>query len=308
MAVLVTGGSGLIGSHVVRECVVSQQIPVVLFDAKPPGDNLADLPGVHVVMGDLADLSLLADAIYRFAVDRIIHCAAALTMAIEEAPAMGVRVNIGGTVGVLEAARSLGVKRFVLVSSRSVYGQDTAQLLAEDAPIRPGNVYGITKMAAELFGRHYARQYGMEVVAVRLPVVYGGQQLSAVRPTAPIMDMVERARRGQPIVMRGGEQRVELVHVRDAARGLVLAATVPDLPNHVYNLGSGEPLTIRQTAEILQGLLPDATVHEEQGDNPGLATSAWLDISRARQELGYEPEFTFESGIREYLGKGATPL
>jgi nucleoside-diphosphate-sugar epimerase len=300
MAVMVTGASGLVGAAVVRELVARARGPVIAFDARPPATPF-DGADVTLCLGDLLDAAVIARTIERFGVDRVVHAAGLLTMMSEEYPTMACTVNIGGTIAVLEAARTFGLGRVVLVSSRSVYGVDSDVPLDEEVCPTPRNFYGVSKLTAERFGEHYAHAYGVDFLAVRLPVVYGGRQLSAVRVTHPIAEIVERVARGEAIVVRGGDHVLAMIHVRDVARGVVLATLAGGLEHRIYNLGSGETVTLREVAAILQRLVPQADITVEAGCLTTLPTSAGVDIGRARRELGWEPTVSVEAGIREYL-------
>jgi nucleoside-diphosphate-sugar epimerase len=174
MAILITGGAGYVGRWLARE-LVSRQIEAVVFDrlAPDPASPLGVPPTMRFAQGDVADRDAVLAAARLTPFDAIVHLAGIVTMGSERDPDLAMRVNLGGTHNVLEAARQAGVPRVVFASTILVYGPDVPQPITEAAPAEPVSWYGQTKVLAESLGRFYERRYGVAFRVARLAAVVG---------------------------------------------------------------------------------------------------------------------------------------
>jgi UDP-glucose 4-epimerase len=288
LKLLVTGGSGFIGSHVVDKAVAAGHEAVV-FDAR-------ESPyGSDTIVGDVTHLQAVAAA--AGGCDTIVHLAAMADVnEVKDAPIVAEAVNSRGTLAVLEAARAHGC-RVVYASTIWVYGEDAEGVATEDGRLgSPRHFYTATKLAGEMYCHAYHELYGVEYTILRFGIPYGPR----AREAAVLPAFVIRAQAGEPMTIAGtGEQSRRFVYVEDLAEGVV-AALVPAAANRIYNLVGEETVTIREIAELVQRLVrPVEIVHVEgrKGDFPGVDVSSEL----AARELGWRATTPFAEGARRYV-------
>jgi UDP-glucose 4-epimerase len=232
--------------------------------------------------------------------DAVIHTAAIVGVAnAADIPIKAMRVNVEGSVNLFEAMRLTGLRRVVHISTEETYGDFLAPTVDEEHPQKPVSVYGLTKLAAEHYGRVYSREHGLECINVRTCWVYG--------PHLPRLRMprtfVEAALRGEPFHLpEGANFAVDQVYIADTVAGAILALDKPQHRFDAYNIATGAAPTLADTAEAVNRAIPGARI--TVGDAPyrhgGIVPSAVkgaLDISRARSELGYEPRYDIQTGI-----------
>lgn len=305
MTVLVTGGSGFIGSYTLRRLVEMGE-KAISFSRKPPPEDIAGKVSVETDhRGDVRFLTSILSAIKKHDVKSIIHTASMLAYASQKDPALGFDINARGTLNILEAARIMNIKRVVYVSGQSVYGiTEEGKWVTEDHPRNPLKIYPAIKVLCENLGLSYIENYGLDWVAIRFPLVYGPGK--SRRGYHSYKDCIEDAVFKRYVrIPRGGDQKFGCIYVKDAANGLVLAAFARKMKHRIFNIGPGisEMYTLRDLSSILKKLIPDAVF--EIG--PGVLTELEfirgpLDITRAREELNYEPQYPrLEDGVKEYI-------
>ena len=313
MAVLITGGMGVLGSMVAEE-LVGRGESVVVY-ARHPDRSLVPaevLGALEYVRGDVLDLPNLVHTIRRHRVERVLHMAALLIGECQTNPYAGFQVNAGGTVNVYEAARMTDLARVVYTSSKSVYGavpppygHPTYAPLPEDGPKNPVRVYDVTKLAGEHMGLTYAETSGVDVVVLRFASTFGPGKLARHGPVSWHSRLVESALAGRPARLpRGGDQPDDMIYHRDIAHAIALSAYASRLAHRVFNIGRGEASTMRQFGEAIRRVFPDAVVEIGPGLDyygSGIPYYSVYDITRARTELGFEPRFDLETGIRDYV-------
>lgn len=311
MRTLVTGALGAIGSAVIHRLVDEGARPVAL-DQRPDAELIDDVRGaVDVEVGDIRDWATVAKIIRRHHVTDVIHLAVALPDQAQREPKLATEVNVGGTLVICELARTLGLRRVVMASSKGVYrrvddehGHPTYTPLREEYPIGPDDVYDVTKYAAEQLGLNYARSHGVDFVALRFAATYGPGRMARHGSLAIRSAIVENAFYGRPTVLeRGGDQQDDFVYTADVAQGLVRALHAERVVHRVFNIGTGQPSTLTAAAEILRRAVPGADIRIGPGTDYGTGSGRYcvFDISRARAELGYEPAYDHERGILDYL-------
>jgi UDP-glucose 4-epimerase len=290
--VLVTGGSGFIGSHVVDRLLAAGIEPRV-FDLVPsPYHDGA----VDMVVGDLLDAGALRRAME--GCDAVIHLAAAADVGtVVEAPADAEQTNARGTLMVLEAARDARLRRVVYGSTIWVYGDSGEGTVDEDAALGlPGHIYTASKLAGEMYCSSYAELYGLDVTILRFGIPYGPRS----RPSAVIPIFVRKALAGEPLTIAGdGSQTRRFVYVEDLAEGIVRALD-PRAANRVFNLSSGETVTIRELAEAVQEQVGGAAIVHTSGRRGDFA-GAEISSRRAEHELGWRASVRLEDGIGRYI-------
>jgi len=303
---------GAIGMWVTRE-LVELGHTVVVLDTRSDFRFLRDIEGkFEYLAGDVTDLARLVHILRNGAITRVVHLAAILWQC-EENPPLGLQVNVQGTINVLEAARITGVRRVAFTSAKAVYGQIRGvhahphyQPVPEDAPKNPDSIYGATKLAAEHFGLHYARKFGVDFVALRLATLYGPGRLARHGAVAMMSEMLERARNGLGMqITKGTEQGDDLLYTPDVASGIVRAVFAEALKDRVFNIGSGHATTLGQFAAAVREVFPEARIEVGPGlDYWGMGKLYYsvLDVGRARSQLGFTPRFSLVDGIRDYAG------
>ena len=307
MKVLVTGGSGFIGSHVVDRLLAHGHDPRV-YDLVTSSHH--DPHAVEQVKGDLVDQESLRSAIR--GCDAVVHCAAVSDVnKVLLDPALAEMVNAGGTRAVLEAARLEDVARIVYASTIWVYGDSNGHgPLNEEEPLPlPGHLYTATKLAGEMYCSSYGALYGMETTIARFGIPYGPR----ARPTTVLAAFVARALAAEPITIAGdGTQSRRFVYVEDLAEGVV-ATLDPMAAGRVYNLVGSTSTTVREIAEtVARVVAPVPIVHTRK--RPGDIQGAEVSGERARRELGWEATTPFGEGVARYVdwvmhgnGKRAQP-
>jgi UDP-glucuronate 4-epimerase len=312
MAVLVTGGAGFIGSHLLDRLVQRGDDVVCLDnfdDYYAPEAKRANLASavaggrVELVEGDIRDADLCMDVVGRADVGAVVHLAArAGVPASLERPQLCEQVNCGGTVNLLEAARRSGrVGRFVFASSSSVYGVNSKVPFAEDDPVpRPVSPYAATKRAGELLCHVYHHLYGLSIVCLRFFTVYGPRQ----RPDLAIHRFARLIEEGRPIPVCGdGDASRDYTYVSDTVDGIVAALDAPRerIGFEVINLGNGSPVRLGELVNLMQEALGREAVVERRPPRPGDVPVTWADLSRARALLGYEPRVPIRQGLARFV-------
>ncbi len=307
-AVLVTGGAGFIGSHLV-DALVERGARVRVLDDLSSGsrDNLAHHGGrVELQAGDLRDLDACRHACdgVRFA----FHLAAlgSVPRSLEQ-PAATIAVNVGGTANLFTAARDAGVERVVYASSSSVYG-DSATLPKregeEGAPISP---YALSKAMNEELAATFARCFGQQLVGLRFFNVYGPRQSPHGPYAAVVPRFLAAIRNDEPMEIHGdGEQSRDFCYVADAVEAALLAAAGPaDACGRAYNVAGGERVTLNELAARLAEIAGSAVASVHTAPRAGDVRHSQADLTAARERLGYAPRVSLDEGLRRLWQAGA---
>ena len=300
--VLVTGGAGWLGAAVVRRLAARGDQVLVLdnFQAGAPA-NLEGLgPTVRLIPGDITDLSGLLLVIKEHRVQRIVHAAAIVSVLSSlGAPSHVTRVNIEGTLNVLEAMRLFEVERTVHISSEETYGDFRYEPIDEEHPLAPTAPYGITKVASEHLGRFYRAQHKTDFINVRTSWVYGPRFPRLRIPRT----LIEAALEKRPLHLpQGGDARIDHTYLDDCVEGILLALDHPTHPFDVYNIGSGQSWSTAELVAMVRELIPGADLTVGPGplrftDQMAAPKKGALDIARARTVLGYRPRYDLRQGL-----------
>jgi len=303
--VLVTGGAGLVGSHIVDE-LVKEGAKVVVFDSFIRGKmehlDWARAHGdVQVMEADLRDRDAIREALV--GVDYVFHQAAAWLRLCQEEPRLSLDVNIAGTFNLLEACVEAGVKKIVAASSSSVYGEGLYLPTDENHPFNNDLFYGASKIAGEQYYRAFYTKYGLSFVAFRYLNVYGPRQPYEAAYMDVIMHFLNRIDADEPPIVRGdGSATVDLVYVEDVARANVMAMKSP-VTNEFFNVASGKETTLKELAHLLIRLRgkEEKLEPEFQMMDVGLVTRRWGDPAKAREMLGFVTTTPVEEGMRRVI-------
>lgn len=305
--VLVTGGTGFVGSYVAAD-LVEHDHDVVISDVSTDTDILESLDvadAVTVRRADVTDSTEMRRVIRESGATRIIHLAALLTTGARDNPRAAHEVNIGGTNTIFEAARTLDdqVKRVAWASSAAVYApphhydDGSDWWVTEDDLVYPDTLYGATKEYNEHQARVYSEDYDLSLVGLRPTVAYGPYRETG--GSAFLANIIEKPALGESFSVEYGDQEIDWQHVADIAQAFRLATFTPDeeLGRTVYNV-RGELATVREAVEMMRDIMPDADL--SVSDEGELPWTQRLDMSAAKRDLGYVPEYDLESGFRMY--------
>jgi UDP-glucose 4-epimerase len=301
---LVTGGAGFIGSHLV-DALTAAGRRVRVFDDLSTGlrSNLAHVsPAPEVIEGTLTDPAAAARAVDGCEVVFHLGALASVARSVED-PGLNHAVNATGTLHVLDAARRAGVRRVVYAGSASAYGgADDPAGQGEDTPLCALSPYAAAKLAGEFYCQAFAASYGLETVRLRFFNVFGPRQ----RPDSPYSGVIAifsamLAAGRVPMVHGDGLQSRDFVAVADVARALILAADTPGVSGRVYNVGTGQSVTLLQLLDALNTLLGTTVVPTHGPARAGDVRHSRARIERITAELGFVPKVSFEEGLRRTL-------
>ncbi|WP_458186833.1 NAD-dependent epimerase/dehydratase family protein [Haladaptatus sp. NG-WS-4] len=303
--VLVTGGTGFIGSYTAKD-LVEQGHDVVAYDLSTDTrilEKLGVADEVEVRRGDITDPTDVFRAVRETGATRIVHLAALLTTTARENPRLAIDVNVQGTNNVFEAARTLSdqVERVAWASSAAVFAPPANYddgWVTEDDLVYPDTLYGATKEFNEHQAKVYFEDHDVSHVALRPTVAYGPYRETG--GSAFLANIVEKPALGDAFSVEYGDQVIDWQHVEDIAQAFRLAAFVSDdeLSQRVYNV-RGTVATIREAAETVEKIMPDADL--DVSDEGELPWTQKLDMTAIQDELGYEPQYDLESGFRKYI-------
>jgi UDP-glucose 4-epimerase len=301
---LVTGGAGLIGSHIVDLLALEQMSEVVVLDNFSRGrrENLAAARGpVTIIEGDIRDRALLGkvmkgiDVVFHQAAIRITQCA------VE--PALAIDVLVNGTFNVVDAALAAGVRKIVAASSASVYGlADRFPTDEQHHPYNNRTLYGAAKAFNEGLLRSFHDQHGLDYVALRYFNVYGPRMDTHGAYTEVFIRWMENIAAGRPPIIFGdGLQTMDFINVQDVARANILAARAP-ITDAVYNIATGTEVSLAECAELMLRTMESSLQVEHAPARavnpvPRRLASTW----RAEQELGFQAAVPFEQGLRDLV-------
>jgi UDP-glucose 4-epimerase len=297
---LVTGGGGFIGSHLVEGLLALGRRVRVLDDfSTGKRENLRGIPGnVEVITGSITNASLVASAMQ--GVEFVYHLAAlpSVQRSVED-PASTHDVCATGTLRVLEAAKNAHVKRVVYAASSSAYGDTPGAIRTEADPLAPMSPYAAAKLAGEHYCKAFTTSFGLETVRARFFNIFGPRQDAKSPYSGVIALFIAGMNEGRtPTIYGDGLQSRDFTYVTNAVQSMLKAAEAPGVAGKVYNIGQGGSINLLQLAKHLNELLGKNIVPTHGPARPGDVRHSQADISRARRELGYEPQVSFVEGLR----------
>ncbi len=308
--ILITGGAGFIGSHLVDQLLAEGGWRVTVIDdfndfyePQIKRQNVLDHlkhPDYELHEVDIRDRQALEHVLWQTQFDTIVHLAAragvrpSLTQ-----PQLYAETNINGTMNLLELARNNNVRHFVFGSSSSVYGVNVKVPFSEDDPIfHPISPYAATKAAGELLCHTYSHLYGMRCICLRFFTVYGARQ----RPDLAIHKFASLISQGKPIPVFGdGTTRRDYTYIDDIIAGVRAAIDYRTSNYEVINLGESRTVELRELISLLEKVLGMKAQIDRQPLQPGDVPQTFADVKKARLLLGYDPQTQIEDGIRKFI-------
>jgi nucleoside-diphosphate-sugar epimerase len=302
MAVFITGGHGHIGSWAAYFLAKDGE-QVILFDTNPavPDHLEAVASRITYIKGDVMDFARLADVFKKRQneIDGILHTVGVMGELVLDNPHGNARLNIGGTLNILEIARQYQIPKVVYTSTGAVYGAVSGTVAEDQYPPNPCDLYGSTKASCEFLGQQYANAFGFEFRISRVYFCYGqgkwpSRFIRLYRLAFGALEGLDDLTMDQ-----GADQKLDFTYIEDAARGTAMLYQAKNLNHHIYNIATGIPTRVGKVAELCRRYSP-FTVNVELGPGVLMPRCEALDISRVREELGFEPKYTVEEGIQRY--------
>jgi nucleoside-diphosphate-sugar epimerase len=306
--ILVTGGAGFIGSHIVDR-LIEEGLDVTVIDNLDTGrvENMShhkNKKNFRFIKGDIRDLELVKKALK--GIDAVFHEAAlaSVTFSVEK-PILSNDINVVGTVNLLKASVESGVKRFIFASSAAIYGDAKSPLKKESATPNPTSPYGVSKLAAESYARVFHKAYGLETVSLRYFNVYGPRQSFDIQCAygGAITIFTNRLLKNMPPIIYGdGGQTRDFVNVKDVVDANMLSLNNENVAGEFFNIGTGKGISINMVAEVLKDLLNKNDIKTIYADSRSTdICHGYADISKAEKELGYRPKVSVEEGLTELV-------
>ncbi len=299
---LITGGAGFIGSHLAEE-LVRRGRPVRVLDDFSTGlwSNLSHLdPTPELVEGSLTDAATVAKAMHGVGVVYHLGALASVARSVEN-PAATHAACATGTLNLLDAARKSGVRRVVYAASSSAYGGSagTATGQSEDLPMIAKSPYAAAKLAGELYMQAFAHTYGIETVRLRFFNIFGPRQRADSPYSGVIALFTAAMSKGQrPTIQGDGRQSRDFTYVANAVLALIRAAEAPEVSGNVYNVGTGRTVTVLELVAALNRIMGTNLDPVFAPPRTGDVKFSKADIRRTRSDLSYDPQVSFEDGLR----------
>ncbi|UCC54682.1 MAG: NAD-dependent epimerase/dehydratase family protein [Anaerolineaceae bacterium] len=300
MRFLVTGGAGFLGSALSNRLLEEGHHVAVLDDLSNGQQDRLD-PAIDFTEGDIDNIPLLWSLLYD--VDCVYHLAARVSVAQSVLhPRDYNRVNVGGTVSLMEAMRDTGVRRVVFTSSGAIYGRLLREPVQENDPPNPDSPYAVSKWAAEQYIHTIGESWGLETVALRIFNAYGPNQSLPLSHAPVVPRFLQQALTGGSVVLFGnGQQTRDFVYVDDVVDGLISAATAVDVNRGIINVGSGVEVSINCLADRIEQVTGRSVNRIYNPTGAGGVPRLVADISRARALLDFKPKIKLGDGLRLML-------
>lgn len=300
MRVLITGGGGFIGSHVLKE-LLHKDITTINFDINPIENAVnnvltkEELSEVESITGDICDFPALCRTIKDYQITHIVHMASMLIDAAAMNPYRASQIMNGGLINVLEAARLFRLKKVVWASSMAVFSSKTISIISNDNPHNPESIYGACKSWGEHISEHYYKQWGVDSVGLRYGIVFGHGRLRG--PTRFATELIRLPAINQPFEYEYGNSRIDWQYIGDVSKITVKSLLAAALPQRCYNI-RGEDKTVKAAAEIVNRFIPNANI--KLGDGK-LELSPFGDDTALVNDLGFRSKTPFEQAIADTI-------
>ena len=290
MKILITGGSGFVGRHLINKLKKDPENEIHVLDIIDP-----QIEGVRYFDTSILDYEAIRNVLKDLNLDIIYHLAAQISLPFSvENPLKDFELNVQGTVNMLEACREFGIKKMVFISTAAVYGIPTENPVSEDAPKKPNTPYGMSKLTAESYVKLYHKLYGLTYTILRFFNLYGPTGKGVI----PIF--VNRALNKENLTLLGsGDQMRDFLYVEDAVKALHMA--LRDLDNNDFNVGFGKEITIKQVAEEVNKQINVEIEYKEQETKEDLYPIANIEKIKSK---GFEPKISLEEGIKRTIEYG----
>jgi nucleoside-diphosphate-sugar epimerase len=302
MSILVTGGTGLIGSYLTQALVEEGYTPI-LFDRNPDTRLVSNvLDKIKIVRGDVTSLPALVETAKKYGVTDIFHLAAILSIGSEDNPILAFNINSVGTINALETARIFDVNKFIFPSTSCVY-DPALKHPVEGSPEKPRLIYGVTKVTCEQWCLYYQRRYGLEVRGTRYISIIGpGRKDGGASRVTSIM--IEKAALGQPYgIYADRDIRIPILYIKDAVDVLLKIFKAEEMKSRFYNIGGIEP-TVGEIYDKVKSILPEADLTFKPDPKMIKILRGWpsnLDSTRVKRELGWQITYDLDHMVEDFI-------
>jgi len=308
MRILITGGYGFIGMYA-TERLIKLGHDVFIFDTlpAPPAGMEKNFEGANAIKGDLLNPISLIEAIEKNKIDRIIHLAALRNNDSQRFPYSAFKLNCEGTVNCFEAARICGIRRVTYASTVAALGKYEffrklgidIDSLSEEVPCKPSNVYGVTKLFCEMIGEQYCNLYDMNIIGVRLPIIFGAGKKGGSRSSF-YNELIEKSVDGEPAsVTANCSEKFNIQYVKDSAKAVVCGCLADPEQKGVFNTG-GSIVTMEEYVQAIRKVLPKSNITLIDDPNISMVDDTCIISLLAAEKIGYKPDFTLEMGIEDH--------
>jgi len=295
MTILVAGGSGFIGSHIVKK-FLNSDIPLLIADIRE-----ADFPHIPQKKIDINDVEALTRLMTNNNVTAVIHLVGLPNISdCEKDPMMSFKINALSTQSIVEAMRKSDVEKILFASSAAVYGYKINGKVSEETEPRPDTIYGFHKLFSEQIIKSYAERYGIKFVILRLFNVFGGDPTLR---TDIISLFIKQALNRKPLIVFGPNKYRDFIYIEDVAQAF-LSSYQRNVENKIFNIGSGNKITLEELVSIFKEINPQIQVITKESPDDG--TGIYADITLAKNLLGFNPRNPREA-IRDYIKRFLSP-
>jgi len=296
---LVTGAGGFIASYLIPE-FLNLSAEVVAFDITKNPDSLKGvMDRITYVQGDLTSPADLYRTMMTYQPTEVFHLGSVLAGPCEDNPIQGFKTNFESTMTLLDAARALSVRRFVMISSIAVFGKDAAEPVQDEAIKNPATIYGQTKLASEHLLLWYARQYGLDTRALRFAWVFGPGRKTGITALYSSL-LLDAIANGQSLKVTNPDETGDWLYVKDAAKAILTVWQVKEPGQRIYNVAGGVH-SIRDVIEIAKKIKPEAQVTLHEGGAAASPYPSAYDDRIFRKETGFKTDYTIEEAVKEHL-------
>ena len=304
-SILITGGTGLIGAYAAKK-LSDEGFKPICFDLKPRKIDFIPDWDLPVIKGDITKLDDLFKIVEDHSITDIIHSAAVANESVcRDDPMTSFEVNVKGTLNMAEVSRSKNL-RLIYISSQAAYGNLHSQSLMpikeEEVPHSIFGVYASHKMMGETIVQSYNQLYALDTLILRPTWVYGPGQINVQNPVSMIL---EKAIREQPFILeKGGDHPLPFTYVKDFAEAIFLSIKTKNPTSPVFNIDGGKIVTVKEVVAAVKKIIPNAQIEVGPGYWSTLSQQTPIrgpgDLTKARQELGYEPKYSINDGVEEF--------
>ncbi|HLD11199.1 MAG TPA: GDP-mannose 4,6-dehydratase [Candidatus Nanoarchaeia archaeon] len=301
--ILVTGGAGFIGCHLVEELIKDNRVTVVDDFSVGSMDNLKEFvnnPNLKVIKEDIRNQERMIELTKE--IDIIYHMAVVCLRVSINNPMIVDEINSTGTLKMLIAAQKNNVKKFIYISSSEAYGSALKAPMDETHPLIPITLYGASKAAGELYTQSFHLTYGLPTVIVRPFNTYGPKEHFEGASGEVIPKFVIRIMNNiTPVIFGDGEQTRDFTYVKDTVDGIIQASDCPELIGETVNIARGEEVSINRILNIVKSVLNKDIQAEYREGRPGDVRRHYADINKAKKFFNYQPNTSIEDGIKKYI-------